>query len=255
MGDAGFFKGTSADQDSRFSNKEKKMLKTMTFPPEFDQKVDMKKVNLDVIKPWISNRITELLGLEDEVVIDYTCSMLEEKDQDPKRMQINLTGFLESKTQSFLTELWNLLLSAQNSVGGIPTEFIEQKKQELRRKQTQEDERRAQRDSVMDTIRQKKTDEFDALQEARKRSSRFDDRGNNSSSSNRKYSRSPPRRRYRSRSRSPSREDRRSSRHHYRDDYYSGSSRRERDEDRHRRSRRRRDSRDSRSRSPDYRSN
>jgi hypothetical protein len=95
------------------------------------------------------------------------------KDQDPKRMQINLTGFLESKTQSFLTELWNLLLSAQNSVGGIPTEFIEQKKQELRRKQTQEDERRAQRDSVMDTIRQKKTDEFDALQEARKRSSRF----------------------------------------------------------------------------------
>lgn len=95
------------------------------------------------------------------------------KDQDPKRMQINLTGFLESKTQSFLSELWNLLLSAQNSVGGIPTEFIEQKKQELRRKQTQEDERRAQRDSVMDTIRQKKTDEFDALQEARKRSSRF----------------------------------------------------------------------------------
>lgn len=39
----------------------------------------MKKVNLDVIKPWISNRITELLGFEDEVVIDYTCSLLEEK--------------------------------------------------------------------------------------------------------------------------------------------------------------------------------
>lgn len=43
MGDAGFFKGTSADQDSRFSNKEKKLLKTMSFPPEFDKKVDMKK--------------------------------------------------------------------------------------------------------------------------------------------------------------------------------------------------------------------
>lgn len=58
MGDAGFFKvmylplftsdtgadcaiqqGTSADQDSRFSNKEKKLLKSMSFPPEFDQKV------------------------------------------------------------------------------------------------------------------------------------------------------------------------------------------------------------------------
>ncbi|KAI8364556.1 PWI domain-containing protein, partial [Blakeslea trispora] len=140
--------GTSADQDSRFSNKEKKLLKSMSFPPEFDQKVrlhshsfycvDMKKVNLDVIKPWISNRITELLGLEDEVVIDYTCSLLEEKvspnDLDPKRMQINLTGFLETKTQVFIKELWNLLLSAQNSVGGIPAIFIEQKKEELRKK-------------------------------------------------------------------------------------------------------------------------
>ncbi|KAI8642697.1 serine/arginine repetitive matrix 1 [Parasitella parasitica] len=173
MGDAGFFKGTSADQDSRFSNKEKKLLKTMTFPSEFDQKVDMKKVNLDVIKPWISNRITELLGFEDEVVIDYTCSLLEEKAQDPKRMQINLTGFLEGKTQPFMGELWKLLLSAQNSVGGIPQEFIEQKKEELRRKQTQEDERRVQRDSVMDTIRQKKAEEFDAFEEVRKRSSRF----------------------------------------------------------------------------------
>ncbi|CEP13732.1 hypothetical protein [Parasitella parasitica] len=251
MGDAGFFKGTSADQDSRFSNKEKKLLKTMTFPSEFDQKVDMKKVNLDVIKPWISNRITELLGFEDEVVIDYTCSLLEEKDQDPKRMQINLTGFLEGKTQAFLGELWKLLLSAQNSVGGIPVEFIEQKKQELRRKQTQEDERRAQRDSVMDTIRKKKAEEFDAFEEVRKRSSRFDDRVRNSSNnSKRKYSRSPPpRRRYRSRSRSPSR----SSRHHYRDDDYH--SRREYDDGRHRRSRRRRDSRDSRSRSPEHRSN
>lgn len=39
----------------------------------------MKKVNLDVIHPWISNRITELLGLEDDVLIDYTCTLLEEK--------------------------------------------------------------------------------------------------------------------------------------------------------------------------------
>lgn len=35
----GFFKGTSADQDRRFSDKELKLLKTMKFPPEFDKKV------------------------------------------------------------------------------------------------------------------------------------------------------------------------------------------------------------------------
>ena len=37
----GFFKGTSADQDRRFSDKEVKLLKTMKFPPEFDKKVSV----------------------------------------------------------------------------------------------------------------------------------------------------------------------------------------------------------------------
>jgi len=31
MSDAGFFRGTSADQDNRFSDKEKKLLKQMKF--------------------------------------------------------------------------------------------------------------------------------------------------------------------------------------------------------------------------------
>lgn len=88
-------------------------------------------------------------------------------------MQINLTGFLENNTKKFVTELWNLLLSAQNSVGGIPAMFIEQKKEELRKKKTQEDERRAQRDSVMDTIRKKTSDEMTDLRESGKRRSRF----------------------------------------------------------------------------------
>jgi serine/arginine repetitive matrix protein 1 len=35
----GFFKGTSADQDRRFSDKEVKLLKSMKFPSEFDKKV------------------------------------------------------------------------------------------------------------------------------------------------------------------------------------------------------------------------
>jgi hypothetical protein len=39
MGDSNFFKGTSTDQDRRFSDKETKLLKTLKFPPEFDQKV------------------------------------------------------------------------------------------------------------------------------------------------------------------------------------------------------------------------
>ena len=49
-------------------------------------------------------------------------------------MQISLTGFLERKTPAFCSELWALLISAQESVGGIPAIFLEKKKEELKRK-------------------------------------------------------------------------------------------------------------------------
>ena len=45
----------------------------------------MKKVKLDVIKPWISTRITELLGVEDELVIGFVFGLLEEKVKGKKK--------------------------------------------------------------------------------------------------------------------------------------------------------------------------
>ncbi|KAF9118915.1 hypothetical protein BGX30_004211 [Mortierella sp. GBA39] len=140
MGDAGFFKGTSAGQDTRFSDKHKKMLKSMNFPPEFSQKVDMKKVNMKVIKDWMEERVIQLLGIEDEVVVEYAIGMLEEPSPDPKSMQINLQGFLDKNTQLFVLELWKLLISAQTSLGGIPQQFLDITKAEiLKTKQTKED--------------------------------------------------------------------------------------------------------------------
>jgi serine/arginine repetitive matrix protein 1 len=50
-------------------------------------------------------------------------------------MQISLTGFFETKTQELILKLWKLLLSAQESVGGIPAEFLEAKKEQLRQQQ------------------------------------------------------------------------------------------------------------------------
>lgn len=38
-----FFQGTSAEQDARFYNKEKKLLKSMRFPPNIDTKVGIYK--------------------------------------------------------------------------------------------------------------------------------------------------------------------------------------------------------------------
>ncbi|KAI7852106.1 hypothetical protein BDC45DRAFT_485795 [Circinella umbellata] len=148
--------GTSADQDSRFSNKNKKLLKSLNFPPEFDEKIDMKKVKLDVIKPWITTRITELLGFEDELVIGFTFGLLEEKNPDPKMMQINLTGFLEKNTQPFILELWKLLSSAQQSKSGIPQKFLEEKKQEIMRNKEHQESLKQRQESVMDNIRRRK---------------------------------------------------------------------------------------------------
>ena len=38
----------------------------------------MRKVNLQVMKPWIVKRVVELVGFEDEVVIEYAMGLLED---------------------------------------------------------------------------------------------------------------------------------------------------------------------------------
>lgn len=50
-------------------------------------------------------------------------------------MQINLTGFLNGKNaRMFMSDLWDLLLSAQESVTGIPDQLIELKKEEIKKR-------------------------------------------------------------------------------------------------------------------------
>jgi hypothetical protein len=50
-------------------------------------------------------------------------------------MQILLTGFLNGKNaRIFMSELWELLISAQDSLSGIPEKFLELKKEELKKK-------------------------------------------------------------------------------------------------------------------------
>lgn len=74
------------------------------------------------------------MGFEDEVVIGYIEGQLTSGKVDPKLMQLNLQGFLEKNTSSFMKELWSLLISAAENPSGVPAEFIEKKKEELRQK-------------------------------------------------------------------------------------------------------------------------
>jgi len=99
------------------------------------EKADLTKCNLDVIKPWMARRITEILGgIEDDVVIEYAFSLLEDKNPCPRQMQINLTGFLNAKrSREFMAELWQMLLAAQKTVDGIPPQLVNEKIQQLKK--------------------------------------------------------------------------------------------------------------------------
>ncbi|GAA5819964.1 hypothetical protein JCM11491_002694 [Sporobolomyces phaffii] len=130
-----FFKGTSTDQDPRFKDKQAMQIKKMSFPASFNTKVDMRKVEMAVMKPWIAKQVTTLLGFEDDVLIEYVNSLLEDDDHpivDPKHLQVLLQGFLEDKTPTFMNQLWDLLLSAQANPLRVPTQLLEEKKKEMR---------------------------------------------------------------------------------------------------------------------------
>ncbi|XP_065878609.1 uncharacterized protein [Euphorbia lathyris] len=161
----GFFRGTSADQDTRFSNKQAKLMKSQKFPPELEHLVDMKKVKMDVMRPWIANRVTEILGFEDEVLINFIYGLLDAKEVNGKEVQISLTGFMEKNTGKFMKELWTLLLSAQRNESGVPQQFLDAKEEETRKKQ-------AEVDRITNEIQRKKEKESKELE--RERSKKMD---------------------------------------------------------------------------------
>ncbi|WRT66855.1 uncharacterized protein IL334_003818 [Kwoniella shivajii] len=159
-------RGTNAAQDSRFKDKEAASIKATKFPKHFSEKVDLRKVNLSVLRPWIASKVTELIKIEDDVVVEYVFGMLEDKEKpipDPKKMQISLVGFMDKHgAAAFMDSLWSLLLSAQNTVGGVPAEFIEAKKKELQAKQAEEkriqDTRNIGRSQAEDTFDRRRGD-------------------------------------------------------------------------------------------------
>ncbi|KAI0851448.1 hypothetical protein F5Y00DRAFT_259457 [Daldinia vernicosa] len=119
------------------SSVDAKLLRATKFPPEFNQKVDMQKVNLQVMKKWIASKISEILGSEDDVVTELCFNLIEgSRYPDIKSMQIQLTGFLDKDTAPFCKDLWNLCLSAQSSPQGVPKELLEAKKLELIQEKT-----------------------------------------------------------------------------------------------------------------------
>ena len=53
---------------------------------------------------------------------------------DGKKIQIQLTGFMEKNTVKFMKELWTLLLSAQQNASGVPQQFLDAKEAEIQQR-------------------------------------------------------------------------------------------------------------------------
>lgn len=120
MTDAGFFRGTSADQDNRFANKQKKLLKELNFSPILNSKLNTSKVDIDSLKPWIDDKIKEVLEKDDEILSQSIYEHLAEKEPDGKNILMLITGFVdESKASKFMEELWTKLIDLQENSNGL----------------------------------------------------------------------------------------------------------------------------------------
>jgi len=256
----------SGGTERRFAKGNKGLKSKLKFSKILNTKVNTAKIKMAVMKPWIEKRMIDLLGFEDELVINFVFTQLEEEEVSGKDMQINLMGFLERDAGLFMTELWELLVGAQKSPNGIPPQFLERKKLEIQQKKaeheaiqkeirTKQSEVKAELDRekasiALELARMKEEQDDDDLAPAvREKKKRFDP------SAAAKKSRSPERQR--KSSRSPERQ-RKSSRSPERRRKSSRSTERRRSPERRRRDsrspdRRRRGSRSPRRRSPERR--
>lgn len=119
------FRGTSVEQDGRWSKIDQKLFEKMSkagkFSPVLDTKVDLKKVNFDIIGKWITESITKETGFEDDILVNMVLNTLQSTEVDPKRMQITITPFLNEKAPNFVEALWKLLIDANSQPNGVPS--------------------------------------------------------------------------------------------------------------------------------------
>lgn len=119
MTDAGFFRGTSADQDFRFANKHKKILKELKFSPILNTKINTSKIDIDSLKPWIEERIKVVLEKDDDILSESIFEHLADKEPDGRDILVLITGFVdEEKASKFMEELWTRLIDMKDNDNG-----------------------------------------------------------------------------------------------------------------------------------------
>ena len=130
---AGYATGTATTSTNAGKRGKRKL------PELLYERVDVGKIELESVKPWIGTRITELLGVEDDVLIGMIGVLLEETrvHKSCEDIYAQLASFLEADAETFCVELWELLTSAQANAAkglpGIPQKFLDDKRREMER--------------------------------------------------------------------------------------------------------------------------
>jgi serine/arginine repetitive matrix protein 1 len=93
-------------------------------------KVDMSKVNKDIVVDWLLSRLQKVVP-DDDIVSGYAVELLK-GEIEYKSIKSQLQGFLGEQASSVCRDLWKLLVSAQEDPLGIPKQLIEEKKRQLR---------------------------------------------------------------------------------------------------------------------------
>ena len=88
--------------------------------------MDLRKVNIGVLRPWIAKKVTEMIKFEDDVVVEYVFGMLEDRDSPVSWEPFFCLGKLTSrcltlgKCKSTCLVLWiNMELPTSRKLFGI----------------------------------------------------------------------------------------------------------------------------------------
>lgn len=121
------FRGTSLESDSRFTaRRAAERAARAAAPAEFSQRVNMLGVNKRRVFSWLAQRLTETIGVEDDITQSMLTQLLDVAHPDAFAVQSLLEGVIDKQATPFTLELWRVLLAAQASPLGVPPEWLGQ---------------------------------------------------------------------------------------------------------------------------------
>lgn len=107
----------------------KKLLKKLLKEP-----VDIAKVNIDVVKPWITTQLEKILP-DDDVAVGFILELVfgtEYGNPSVTSIAEQLQDFVgKEESDLFCLNMWQLLLDAQESDNGIPKQLVRERAQKL----------------------------------------------------------------------------------------------------------------------------